>query len=968
MSGRIMWVGILCLLLAGAAIAPSAEAAAAKAPDADGAVSAPEPEAKPAPEPAAKPPRKPRDAEPAKPAPKTSPADAAKAAEPAPASPTGLRLTPLQEKILGQTFVQHPFEDRKSPSADEPFDVEVTATEPGAVYRLGPVGDLPAKLKVHVTKAGAPVVVNLAWKAVDFYGRKVAEGTLPPEAVDAAGKLAAELELKDLLFAGYFHVYVTATAEGRKAVGGGGLVIVPPFDDDHTSAGPFGVAMMGPVEDDAAEICHRLGATRVSTSWVDGRDVANFPDKGPLPEDWRPEFEWEPGEKSLDQWRGTGLVPMGVIRPGRLAERLHAPAASAASNDPATPGGRAPLPALLSAISVEHYAKSIPDWQVGDGPFVGGVPWPGTAPAYRNMLEGLIREVRGLKVPAALWVGATPSFVADVLSEAGGLKEADGVSLVVDAGARSASLRSGAFRRSVDFGIQAARRFGLKRVLIGATGDDPFAGSPQQQAWKLVTRHVLALACGAEGVYVEYARGLPTPLPAAAAYAQMTRMLDGLAYDGDLWEDVPLLQAHLFSGAKRRVAVVWSWAGADPAAPDRGALIFNDGFGLEAFDLVGHSVGLPKGRRLIVPLGEAPIYVVGKDLRAQEMRDRFRQVEVIGISPVTAWVSGVQPTDTPHRMRVTLWLQAHRPRRVDAVASLLAPDGWTVREAKQRASLGPGQVAELVFDCDVAKDPGPGPYRIEAAVQADGEWTRRVQEVQAAWIPKREIRAGLGMAEWAGIAPVRLRGDAAKPSAEVRVAYDASFFYFVARVAREHGGFIATSQAYGGDAIQLAFGLAPRADDDFGHVLPVLPPGAFRDTDHLFALTMGETRAELVRLRGSGAVLRTHLDGNADPWYGPVDGAQASVQYDEAAGVMVYEAAIPMAALQPLKPAAGQTLRFSFRIGDGKAPPLDWARAAGVPDYLANPTSFLPTTDAEALPCQTRWILTGPAVREEPEK
>jgi hypothetical protein len=83
--------------------------------------------------------------------------------------------------------------------------------------------------------------------------------------------------------------------------------------------------------------------------------------------------------------------------------------------------------------------------------------------------------------------------------------------------------------------------------------------------------------------------------------------------------------------------------------------------------------------------------------------------------------------------------------------------------------------------------------------------------------------------------------------------------------------------------------------------------------------------------------------------------------FDASSGTTIYEAAIPLAALAPLKGERGQVLRFAFRIGSGGPRPLDWAQVAGTPDYLANPASFLPTSDADALPCQTRWVLTGPA-------
>jgi len=133
----------------------------------------------------------------------------------------------------------------------------------------------------------------------------------------------------------------------------------------------------------------------------------------------------------------------------------------------------------------------------------------------------------------------------------------------------------------------------------------------------------------------------------------------------------------------------------------------------------------------------------------------------------------------------------------------------------------------------------------------------------------------------------------------------------------------------------------------------------FRDTDHLLALAFGPDGAQVIRLRGPHVAFRTHLPGNMDPWYGPVEGAEAAIGRDEEHGVTIYESAIPWTALAPLAAQRGREFRFAFRIGDWPAPPLEWAWTAGMPDYLANPASFLPTSEA-TLPCQTRWALGGP--------
>lgn len=66
-----------------------------------------------------------------------------------------------------------------------------------------------------------------------------------------------------------------------------------------------------------------------------------------------------------------------------------------------------------------------------------------------------------------------------------------------------------------------------------------------------------------------------------------------------------------------------------------------------------------------------------------------------------------------------------------------------------------------------------------------------------------------------------------------------------------------------------------------------------------------------------------------------------------------------MKELGPLKGERGRVFRFGFRIGNGDHRPLEWSRAAGVPDFLASPCSFLPASLNDGLPCQTWWAMIG---------
>jgi hypothetical protein len=830
-----------------------------------------------------------------------------------------LALTDLQRRVLMDVFHRAALESPLPAPAAATLAVRVDPVLPGGIYRLGPRGDLPARLEVSV-RAAPGASVDLRYVAMNFYGAKVADGTLPPVIADAAGAAGAELALKDLAAFGYYHVLVTATSGERTASAAGGVILAQPPEDGAAPDSPFGLAAPpGAMADEIPDLCRRLGVRHVA-------------------------LDWAAEGMQLPAVQAAGLEPTAIL--GFTIPQT-------------TP--EPPAFAGLAGEVVQRHADVIRQWQLGRQPVFAKDGLAEAVASYRAVVSGVLTAVRKTDAKAALWVGTTPEVLAGALTEGPVLAGADGVALYVDACASDTSLRSGAFARSLDYGVQVARRMGITQTAVAGTGEDATVGYPQQQAWKLVMRNVQALAAGAKRVTVTWNRGLPSPMPAAAAYAWMTHMLDGAKYEGDAWDGLPMLAAHVFSGPVRRVAVVWSLAGEDPARPDQGALVFDRGLGLEAVDVVGQPAGIWKDERLIVPLGEAPVYVISSELTAAQVRDRLRRARLVGVPPVALHLQSLTRGAVPGRVSVTLWAQSLRPYRQDVTAGLLVPQGWRARTMKKRFALDAGAAAEAVFECDVVADAGPPPYRLTAVASTDEENVRHTQDVQAAQAARRTIEVGYGLADWIGLDPVVLRDEDGKPAAEVKVAYDKDYFYFAAAVKRDRGTFRTGVLPSEGDAVQLAWGLADRADDDFGHKTRgvALPEGAFRDTDHLMAITFGPDGAQVVRLRGPRMALRSHMPGNMDDWFGPVEGASADISRDAANSLTVYEAAIPLKELAPLRAQEGRVLRFGFRIGRGEGRPLEWAREAGVPDFLANPCSFLPASYAEGLPCQTWWGLVG---------
>jgi hypothetical protein len=837
-----------------------------------------------------------------------------------------LSLTDPQWKILGQVFQRHTFEVHE-PAAGAELSVKIEPAAPGGLYRLGLGGDLPVRVTVTVQSVGSPARAGLRYFVEDFYGRKAAEGSAGTVITGADGRASTELVLSDLTTFGYYHILVTATAEDRIAIGSCGVAVIHPAAENPGPKGPFGVtAPPGMAPAALAEICRRLGVEHITFEF--------------------PQATGQPKPASSTIWAmGTFGLTTTAAKPEAGAEVK--PSRGLLGIGGYQFGSAATLP---SKTTGDVFAKSVAE--------------------YRTALAEWLSET-----PAPRFVAADLETLVDVLTEGPVLAKADALGLCLDAGSSAPNLRSGSLRRSLDYGRRTAARLGVKHVYVADTGDDPAAWSPQQQAWKLVTRHVLALAGGAERVYVTAGRGIPSPLPSAAAYGCMTHLLQGTAYREALWPDVPLLEGHIFAGADRAVAVVWSWIGQDPLNPDRGALVLDSGSRLEAFDIIGRPVGIWRGTQLIVPLGEAPIYITSAELSADQLRDRLRSSRILGVAPVTVWVRSLLPSaDNPDRLDARVWVQSHRPYGQDGVAGILSP-GWQVRQTKVGASTGAGQAREIDFDLErvapaAGETPPPAakpPYELAVTVSLGAEWVRRTLSALPTPITERTIDVGYGLAAWAGLDPVVMANEAGTVRAEVRTAWDAGFFYFCAAVHRQRDSFKQGRFASDGDAIQLAWGLDDRADDDFGSVGrgAAFPAGAFRDTDHLMALTFTKDGPRVIRLRGPHIMLRDRVPGNLDSWYGPVEGAKAEIARDAAAKVTIYEAAIPMKALAGLKPERGRAFRFAFRIGDAGNPPLEWSAAAGVPDFLAGPGSFLPLSATEGLPCQAAWRLVGPIKGEK---
>ncbi|MGB2998219.1 MAG: hypothetical protein WBC59_06235, partial [Phycisphaerae bacterium] len=206
-----------------------------------------------------------------------------------------LDLTNLQREVLHRVFEQHTFETPAPPSADADLGVRVDPTVPAGLYRMGPEGDL--LLRVAIRSVGSLEPVALAYRVVNFYGQKVAEGALGPAVPDEHGMAALSLVLEDITRAGYYHVLVTGESGGRTASGACGMVIVPPVDNEPRTKNPFGFAGWN-YDAESAEVAARLGAQRLAFDW---------------PYETHPEGSPAEVRERLDLAHNRGLALMGII-------------------------------------------------------------------------------------------------------------------------------------------------------------------------------------------------------------------------------------------------------------------------------------------------------------------------------------------------------------------------------------------------------------------------------------------------------------------------------------------------------------------------------------------------------------------------------------------------------------------------------------------------------------------------------
>ncbi len=454
-------------------------------------------------------------------------------------------------------------------------------------------------------------------------------------------------------------------------------------------------------------------------------------------------------------------------------------------------------------------------------------------------------------------------------------------------------------------------------------------------------------------------------------------------------------------GDATKVAVLWANTGPDEDHLDKsGTLTLSPAGDLAAFDLMGNPTGTRRRDSLTVPFTEYPIYLTSDKLTTKQMAEQIRDAKIGGLTPVNlSACSLTRPLDQKPDLVVRVQNQMNKP--LEATLRLTLPRGWRTEERRQTVALKPAELADVTFHLKAAAPNDSNLYPITIEASTDAGRARREQVIQVAYAPSRTVAMTGKLDDWKDAIPVTVDSDwfaasenwtqlvlnpnlprpkavadKARVVARCYTAWDKDNFY-VAFAVQEPGlkqkagepyretkyttgdpdgiGF----PLYSGDAIEFAFGIRERAEDDYRKPDdPWYWTGCIRDTDYQYIAYTSAKGPKLIRLAKPGIPYRVGFQTETPSGQGPVEGAK--IRIDRIGETSLYEISLPRAELALLKPEEQSQIRFGFVLsndeGVGTAGRLQWSQAAGVFDYWFNNGSYQPTWES-FWAAQTRWGL-----------
>jgi hypothetical protein len=831
----------------------------------------------------------------------------------------------------------------------------------------------PITLSIEATnptdKAGA---IHYEWKLTDYWGAIIRKDRFngPSVAPDATDKwflsFHRDADLKGRT--GIYYFEITASKGKNKAIEKTAFGVIPHPATGLKERSMFGVAS-GVADSRTSLALQKIGArwlrTDAGINWASVEGQA----KGI--------YDWDKFDRLASETRAHDVYLLPILG--------YAPDWAKPKDADGKPFQAIDAPANVQdharfvAASVARYAKEIKYWETWNEPYVMGWTWHSTAQQFRDMMKADYDAAKKANPNAVVIAsGGSASHLNDVVFIPG----AD-MSAYVD---ETSSHTYGAGGPEDDFfgkaehSVLLSKKAGKDRVWITEQGWT--LGDSPKLAQYVPRTYALTAMAGAS--YLDWftladeSMGLfhPdfTPRAAAVCYAIAAHFLEDTIFVRDLWPHSRRIYGAVFkNGAGRKVAVVWT-------VGDKGSLTLDKAKGIEAYDLMGGSVGRRDGDKLEIPLGEDVVYLTSDGDQAAFL-DQVQNGRIAGITPVEIimkpFLSPISQTP-PIRAQVTNVL--NRPIEGDLTAD--APKGWKL--AQDRVNFGPlepGQASIVEFPVRQAtiSPTNAYPATLTAVSRHKGvqsllikisgpEWrVRRQQDLFLAGAAPGTASVDGDLGEWSDALPVTANTKAflspwvpekwaaawtpGNLSASFYTMYDDQNLYLAAKVTDNfHSATSVAENPYSfpwdGDSLQVAL-WSPEVMDTTKLKSPTGPNanrGLLCDTDYEFSFALTPKGIEVFRLHTPQSGYTTWYPTNPDVGLGLIKTVPFAAKRDDVNEITTYEAAIPWEELKDLPRDKPFHLAFKVNDRDRENAVEGWLEsAAGAGEIRGNELSFSPT-------------------------
>ncbi|MDK1031934.1 MAG: hypothetical protein QGD94_08005, partial [Planctomycetia bacterium] len=380
---------------------------------------------------------------------------------PLPPPPRELELTDLQREELSRVLSPAPLPAGPKSVGRISIDFADSADD-GLYLSEGAEALLPVKLVLRFSAVGTqrPLAIKASYRAYDFYGRAIASGPLPPLVVPAGGVAETTLAFEKIREVGAFTVRVTAEAGGEEVSAVHRFGIIPAPAKVEAEECPFGVAGSSKRFAQYA----RLGARHVLAHFADGRNVVNFGEQTPDPDQWSPGFNFTPGMETLQRAEDAGVELLPIIgfgpasRKSETAKEASVKRFGTIQGTPYGPPADAAAFADWTAGTVEYFSDRLVRWQIWRDPAVGGWSWAGTPREYRNLLAAVAWELSDREVETGLAFAATAGMLAEAVEAQWEPPAQMACALSTYAESTATSLAAGEFRSELAGALASASR------------------------------------------------------------------------------------------------------------------------------------------------------------------------------------------------------------------------------------------------------------------------------------------------------------------------------------------------------------------------------------------------------------------------------------------------------------------------------------------------------------------------------